>query len=446
MGELNDISYVVKDAWSTSGTRVFSENMHRFYIDNMGGSNISFTINGITIDVKPSESFENSFEPFNKVTISNNSTFIANVSKIKSGSTNPQYVVKDSYNGFVNTTRQFSSPAQGVIISNDGVSYITYSLNGITSTVRAGEVIERDFEDFTEISINATSEFRTCIKGNYTGIPIDTDPPENVTGLTASNIADASLTLSWNPSISSDIESYDIYEGATFIANVATTTYEISGLVPSTLYTFTIEAKDIFGNVASGTSINATTSSQVYEHILDGLVNKWDNVSTQITLSNDGTYFPSTDEFTVVATFKPKAFINIISQFNVSSPSVSTFRLNLESTGKRPSISSWGTQTGGTSAFSSTTSSSEVLLNANEYYHVVVTRNNTAQRFYIYVNDIQIAFTSIFSSGYALNNNVTPPAENIKIGHLGADIKNILYYNRRLTAEEMTQNYNALSS
>jgi chitodextrinase len=87
----------------------------------------------------------------------------------------------------------------------------------------------------------------------------DTTPPLNVTNFSASNITQTSLTLSWTASTSSDIASYDIYNGSTLLANTPTTTYNVTGLSQSTTYTFWVKAKDTVGNAASGTSVQATT-------------------------------------------------------------------------------------------------------------------------------------------------------------------------------------------
>jgi hypothetical protein len=75
--------------------------------------------------------------------------------------------------------------------------------------------------------------------------PADTTPPNNVTNLTTSNISSTTLTLSWTASTSSDIASYDVYQGATLLGNTTQTTYNVSGLTASTSYTFTIKSKDL---------------------------------------------------------------------------------------------------------------------------------------------------------------------------------------------------------
>jgi hypothetical protein len=88
---------------------------------------------------------------------------------------------------------------------------------------------------------------------------LDTTPPNNVTGLTSSNVTQSGATLSWTASTSTDIASYNVYNGATLLGNTSTTSYNVTGLSASTSYTFYVKAKDKVGNVASGTSITVTT-------------------------------------------------------------------------------------------------------------------------------------------------------------------------------------------
>lgn len=91
--------------------------------------------------------------------------------------------------------------------------------------------------------------------------PADTTPPNNVTNLTTSNVSSTTLTLLWAASTSSDIASYDVYQGATLLGNTTQATYNVSGLTATTSYTFTIKAKDSTGNISTGVSVTQTTTS-----------------------------------------------------------------------------------------------------------------------------------------------------------------------------------------
>lgn len=96
--------------------------------------------------------------------------------------------------------------------------------------------------------------------GSVTG---DVTPPNNVTNLVTSSVTQTTLTLSWTASTSSDIASYDVYNGSTLLGNVTGTNYNVTTLTANTAYTFTVKAKDTTGNIATGTSVNVTTLANV---------------------------------------------------------------------------------------------------------------------------------------------------------------------------------------
>ncbi|MDK2600678.1 hypothetical protein QO179_24600 [Bacillus stercoris] len=64
----------IKDAFSglESATKMYETNMHGFTITNDGSEEISFTINEMTITVKPGESFDGTFDAFTQVDIISN--------------------------------------------------------------------------------------------------------------------------------------------------------------------------------------------------------------------------------------------------------------------------------------------------------------------------------------------------------------------------------------
>jgi hypothetical protein len=94
----------------------------------------------------------------------------------------------------------------------------------------------------------------------------DTTPPSIPTGLTAiASSSPGEIDLSWNPSTDSDgIANYDIFRNGTsvgFTANATTTTYQDTGLVTDTPYTYYVEAVDNSENwSAPSASVTATTT------------------------------------------------------------------------------------------------------------------------------------------------------------------------------------------
>jgi len=139
------------------------------------------------------------------------------------------------------------------------VTGTTYNVSGlITSTAYTFTVKTKDTSNNISngISVNAT-----------TATP-DSTAPENVTDLSSSNLSDRSVTLSWTASTSTDISSYDIYKDDVFLVNTANISYTITGLSPSTLYSFSVRAKDSSGNTSLGVDIDITTTADTTAPIL----------------------------------------------------------------------------------------------------------------------------------------------------------------------------------
>lgn len=91
----------------------------------------------------------------------------------------------------------------------------------------------------------------------------DTEAPSAPTGLAASAVTQTTLTLNWNASTDNvGVTGYDVYQGATNIGTVSTTSANITGLTAGASYTFTVRAKDAAGNVSDASNaVNVTTQS-----------------------------------------------------------------------------------------------------------------------------------------------------------------------------------------
>ncbi len=92
---------------------------------------------------------------------------------------------------------------------------------------------------------------------------IDTQAPSAPTNLSASNVTQTTVDLSWNASTDNvGVTGYDVYQGAVNIGNVTGTSANITGLTASTSYTFSVRAKDAAGNEsAASNTVNVTTES-----------------------------------------------------------------------------------------------------------------------------------------------------------------------------------------
>ena len=101
----------------------------------------------------------------------------------------------------------------------------------------------------------------------------DTEAPSNPTGLASANTTETTTDLSWNASTDNvGVTGYDVYQGATNIASVSGTSYQVTGLTQNTSYSFTVRAKDAAGNV-SGNSNTANVTTLAAPTCSDGIQN-----------------------------------------------------------------------------------------------------------------------------------------------------------------------------
>jgi chitodextrinase len=270
-----EMTLVVKDYFEGSAniTKTYTDSMVGFEIANdaaSGGSQLTFTINNLTIPVKAQEVYSANFDPYKSVTITTTVPYRATVSSVLNGTitqTPADTVAPNDVTGLTTSNVTYSgltltwttssstdttgySVYQGatLLTTVSGTSYNVTGLSGSTSytfTVKAKDAAN-----------NLSSGVSVSIT---TPVAPDTTAPNNVTNLVTSNVAQTGLTLTWSASSSSDVASYDIYNGVTLLTNVTGTTYNVTGLTANTNYTFTVKAKDASNNVASGTSVTITT-------------------------------------------------------------------------------------------------------------------------------------------------------------------------------------------
>ena len=89
-----------------------------------------------------------------------------------------------------------------------------------------------------------------------------TTTPSAPTGLGASGTTSTSTNLSWTavtPPANCTISSYTILKNGTSIGTATGTTFAVTGLTPSTAYSFTVEATDANGTSGPSSAVNVTT-------------------------------------------------------------------------------------------------------------------------------------------------------------------------------------------
>jgi chitodextrinase len=116
----------------------------------------------------------------------------------------------------------------------------------------------------------------------------DTTAPSTPTGLIATAASSSQVNLSWSAATDNvGVTGYNLYRGGSLIATLGpVTTFQNTGLAPSTPYSYTVRALDAAGN-ASGQSIaaNATTLAPATSATL-----AWDAV-TAASLSGYRIYY-----------------------------------------------------------------------------------------------------------------------------------------------------------
>ncbi len=164
--------------------------------------------------------------------------------------------------------------ANGVNASNVDILWSTDSGNTWT-TLLSGT--PNDGSQAVTIPNTSTSTGRIMVKGsnhiffdvnnanitvNAGSSTVDQTAPTAPT-LAASGTTSTSTSLSWSGATDNvGVTGYDVYQGSSMIGNSSSTSYTVTGLTPSTTYSFSVKAKDAAGNVStSSNTVSVTTSA-----------------------------------------------------------------------------------------------------------------------------------------------------------------------------------------
>ena len=139
----------------------------------------------------------------------------------------------------------------------------SFLLNVSGTNYQVTELSASTFYSFFVIAKDAAGNSSSASNtANVTTLnPPDTEAPTAPTNLTANNTTPFTIELSWNPSTDNvGVTGYDIYQNGSFIANVFGTIYNVTGLNPSTNYSFYVIARDAAGNSSTqSNTVNVTT-------------------------------------------------------------------------------------------------------------------------------------------------------------------------------------------
>ena len=106
------------------------------------------------------------------------------------------------------------------------------------------------------------------IPGTYLSVnnSMDVQSPTAPSNLSSSNITTSSFTLTWTASTDNvGVAGYDVYQDGIKInpSTITSTSYNVTGLIAGTTYSYVVKAKDAAGNQSTpSTSLNVTTNSQ----------------------------------------------------------------------------------------------------------------------------------------------------------------------------------------
>jgi len=142
----------------------------------------------------------------------------------------------------------------GTKINTSLVTATTYNVTGLTAATA--------YQFFVQAKDAAGN---TSANSNAINITTpDSQAPSPPTNLAASAITQTSLTLNWTASTDNvGVTGYDVYrDGITINGSLVTaTTFNVTGLTPSTAYQFYVQARDAAGNSTNSSTLNVTTAA-----------------------------------------------------------------------------------------------------------------------------------------------------------------------------------------
>jgi PQQ-dependent dehydrogenase (s-GDH family) len=162
----------------------------------------------------------------------------------------------------------------GVKLNNSLVTATNYAVSGLSQATAYSFYVQASDASGNTSAASTTLNVTTA----------DVQSPTAPTGLTSSNLASTSVTLSWNASSDNvAVSGYDIYQNGSKInaTPVTLTTYNVSALTPSTSYSFYVQARDAAGNLSGNSNTVTVTTLAPVGCSGTGSINyqKWNNIT-----------------------------------------------------------------------------------------------------------------------------------------------------------------------
>lgn len=150
-----------------------------------------------------------------------------------------------------------------LLSTNGGLTFATTLLANTPNDGSESVVIPNSVGTANRIMVIGSNHiFYDVSNTNFTitnGVPDTTNP--TAATLSASGTTFNSTNLSWSGATDNiGIQNYDVYQGATVIGTTASTSFPVTGLSPSTAYTFRVRTRDLAGNLSPfSNTVNVTT-------------------------------------------------------------------------------------------------------------------------------------------------------------------------------------------
>lgn len=187
-----------------------------------------------------------------------------------------------------------------VRVTQGGATFSPWRLTGVTTNGK-GDNTKDNYERVEVANASGTYTITVTHKGSLssgsqafslivTGLGnsvADTQAPSTPTSLVASGATSSTVGLNWNASTDNvAVSGYDVYQGTNVIATVSGTSYTVTGLSPSTAYSFRVRAKDAAGNVSGySNTANATTTVQGITYCSSASTNTNDEYISRVQLN-----------------------------------------------------------------------------------------------------------------------------------------------------------------